>query len=264
MSNPSRLACGTLTCAVGLLLAQSTVSRPVFEVASVKRNATNGESNFTPKRSGDRVTMHNIQVGSVVYFAYNLKYNYQMSGSLDLPLGWNWYDFEAIAPPSTSEDDLRLMFQVLLEDRFKLKVHRETREMATYDLVMAKGGSKLHPAEEDSKLAIDGKPLRKGDNGAFAGRDGLHLIGKGATMAQMVNALIGSMGGPVVDKTGLDGTFDYDVPYTRGRPSKDGVEDNLPELPQALQSVVGLKLERGKGPVEVLVIDHIEKPTENQ
>jgi len=135
-----------------------------FEVASVKLNTANGPTDWVPRRSGDRVTIHNNQLGSVILYAYHVNF-YQVVGSLRLPDGWNWYDIEAKAPGSPSDDQIRLMLQALLEDRFKLKVHRETREMAVYKLVIAKGGPKIKPEVEGSKMTIDGKPLPKGASG---------------------------------------------------------------------------------------------------
>jgi len=102
------------------------------------------------------------------------------------------------------------------------------------------------------------------------GMDGPHLMGKGATMTQLVNALGGALAGPVTDDTGLQGTYDFDVLFARDdlhatSPDKPRPPDDssAPLLPAALQSELGLKLERSKGPVEVLAIDHLEKPSEN-
>jgi uncharacterized protein (TIGR03435 family) len=133
--------------------------------------------------------------------------------------------------------------------------------MAVYKLVIAKGGPKIKPAVEGSKMTIDGKPLRTGNGGVLLGMDGPHLMGKGATIAQLVSSLSGRLAGPVVDATGLQGTYDYDVLFAPDdSPSAD---ETRPLLPAALQSELGLKLERSKAPIEVLVIDHLEKPSEN-
>jgi uncharacterized protein (TIGR03435 family) len=238
--------------------------RPEFEVASVKRNTTNGEMDFVPRRSGDRVIIHNNQVGNVILYAYRVPI-YQVEGNLDLPDGWNWYDIEARAPESSTDDQIRIMLQALLEDRFKLKVHRETREMAAYKLVIAKNGPKLKPAVPGFRPTVDGiaMPFREGFCAGVLGRDGRHLIGEGATVAQVINWLPGNLEGPVVDGTGgIDGKFDFDVRFIReNKPAPDG--EPGPDLPTALQEELGLKLERSKAPIEVLVIDHLEKPSGN-
>ncbi len=83
--------------------------------------------------------MHNTQLIQVVTYAYHVAYPaWELAGNYRLPDGWNWYDIEAIAPGSPDDDELRLMFQTLLEDRFQLRFHRETREVPTYDLVLGK------------------------------------------------------------------------------------------------------------------------------
>ena len=246
-------------CVCGALLAQP---RLAFEVASVKLNTTNGQWDMVPRRSGDRVTMHNTQLGNMVNYAYHLNQPYELAGSLDLPAGWNWYDVEAKVEGSPTDDEVRLMFQTLLEDRFHLKVHRETREMAVYELVAAKGGPKLTPSVEDSKVAIDGRPLRKGSHGTFLGVDGAHLIGKGVTLAQLASDLARSVRGPVTDRTGIEGTFDYDLLVARENKPENQPEDTNPTPPVAIQAL-GLRLERSKGSVQVLVVDHVEKPGGN-
>jgi uncharacterized protein (TIGR03435 family) len=254
---------------LALLVAASIAPRGIglaqrleFEVASVKLNTTNGTTDFVPRRSGDRVIIHNNQLGGVILYAYNVPF-YRVVGEMRLPDGWNWYDIEARAPGTPSDDQIRLMLQALLEDRFKLRVHRETREMAVYKLVIAKNGPKLKPAGAGFRPTVDGRPIR--GNGIVAGvmgMDGQHLIGKGAAIAQLVNALSGPLAGPVVDGTGgIEGKFDFDVRFIRDdKPAPDG--EPGPDLPASLQEVLGLKLERSKAPIEVLVIDHLEKPSE--
>jgi uncharacterized protein (TIGR03435 family) len=236
-------------------------SAPAFEVASVKRNTNNGPSDRTPRRSGDTVTMHNTQLGSAFMYAYHLTYAYQFSGNLQLPDGWNWYDFEAKVEGSPTDDQVRLMFQALLQDRFKLKVHREMREIPEYDLVIAKNGPRLKAAQEKSIIAIDGRPLRTGGGGVVMGTDGRHLAAKGGTMEQIVKSLIGELRAPVVDRTGLTGTFDFDVRFMPENSPPDA--EPGPSIATAIQEELGLRLEKSKGPVEVVVIEHVEKPSEN-
>jgi uncharacterized protein (TIGR03435 family) len=117
----------------------------------------------------------------------------------------------------------------------------------------------LTAADENSKLTIDGKPIHKGAHGVFLGVDGAHLMGKGAAMADLVDGLRNAMRGPVEDRTGIQGSFDYDVVFAR----ENKPQDTGPSLPAAIQAALGLKLEKSKGLVEVLVIDHVERPSEN-
>jgi len=245
--------------------AQSTSAKPQFEVASVKPNTDDGRMISIPVRSGDRVLMHNNQVGSMINYAYHV-FNYQVIGDTWLPEHWNWYDVDAKVEGSPSDDEIRLMFQSLLEDRFKLKFHHETRETEVYKLVVAKNGSKLKPpTSEDYKTTIEGdRPVvvRKKNIAIVVEKAGAHLIGKSVTMAQLANSLVNELGGPVVDATGITGTFDFDVLFAPANWPPDA-EFNPPTLLAALKDALGLTLDKGKEQVDVLVIDHLEKPTPN-
>jgi uncharacterized protein (TIGR03435 family) len=252
------LIAGVLACG---LFAQPAAKRPSFELASVRLNTVNGPTDIVPRRSGDRVSMHNTQLGSIVGYAYHLtNLGLELEGNYRLPDGWNWYDIEAIAPGSPGDDELRLMFQTLLEDRFKLSVHRETKQGFIYDLVIGKGGSKLKPAAPEIQVTVDGKPIHAGAVGVVGGLDGPHLVGNGATAEQLASSLIGQLKAVVRDRTGLVGTFSYNVVFARDDPSD---LSGLPTLESALQQELGLRLEKNKGTVEVLVVDHVEKPTPN-
>lgn len=235
--------------------------KPKFEVASVKLNTNNGPTDGnTPRRSGDNVIMHNVLLEAVLRYAYAAPGSWLIDGNRRLPDGWNWYDLEAVAPESTSDGDLRLMFQSLLEDRFQVRVHRETREIKGWNLVIGKSGSKLKPATPDSVIAVEGKAIPAGRSVIAGFNDGAHVMGKGVTMEQLANSLSGRTGGPVHDRTGLTGTFDFNVVY-----SEDSNADitKAPPLDVALSNELGLKLEATKESVEVVVVDHIGKPTPN-
>jgi uncharacterized protein (TIGR03435 family) len=239
-----------------------------FEVASVKRNSTDGPMDTTPRRSGDLFMMHNIQPYSAIYYAYHLHGSYQMAGYSRLPEGWNWYDIDARVGREATEDEMRLMLQSLLEDRFKLKVHRETRDIPEYELVIAKGKPKLKPSTGDEPLnvKIENKEYgqRAGTCGTSLWHDGAHTVCHAAPTDTIVATLSNVMRAPVVDRTGLTGTYDLHIRFIQEeRRLKMDPEDLGPTLEQAVQEELGLKLEKGKGPVEVLVIDHMEKPTEN-
>jgi uncharacterized protein (TIGR03435 family) len=246
--------------------AQSAAAvRPQFEVASVKPDTKeNGHVDFLPVRTGDRVVMHNTQLQGIVMYAYHVAYN-QLAGFRENPDSWKWYDIDARVAGSPSDPELRLMFQSMLEDRFKLKVHRETREMPVYKLEVAKGGPKLKPGTEgDSSATIEGRPLVT-KNGAVwitMWKDGSHLVGKNVTMAQLASALSSQFDGPLVESTGIAGTFDFDVIFAPANWPPDS-EFTPPFLSVALKNELGLTVEKGKAPVEVLVLDHLEKPTPN-
>ncbi|HEY4361178.1 MAG TPA: TIGR03435 family protein [Bryobacteraceae bacterium] len=247
-------------------LSQSP-SKLEFEVASVKRNTTNGPSDMRgPRRSGDLVTMHNTQPASLIFYAYNLTASFQIAGYVPFPEGWNWFDIEARAGANATDDQIRLMFQSLLEDRFKLKVHHESRSMPQYELVIAKGKSKLTPARTgDMTVTIEGRTFstRSGTCGTTLWAEGAHLICHAVTMEAIVSSLRGGLQAPVADRTGLTGTYDLNVLYLPDDRKLDPNAPPSPPLAEAIQEELGLRLEKTKGEVSVLVVDHIEKPSEN-
>jgi uncharacterized protein (TIGR03435 family) len=228
-----------------------------FEVTSVKPNKSgNGSSRFNFRHG--RLTATNVSLKSCIYFAYRIK-DYQISGP-------DWlnserYDIAAKAASGVPDEQLMPMLQTLLRDRFKLRLHRQTKERPVYALVVGKGGSKLHEVE-----AGPGK-----DN---AGRG--HLSAQKISMPRLAEILSRHMDRPVLDMTGVKGVFDLTLDYTpddaRGTPApRDGGVEAIatdsptgPSIFVALQEQLGLKLEARKGPVEILVIDYAEKvPTEN-
>jgi bla regulator protein blaR1 len=167
---------------------------------------------------------------------------------------------EAALPPGPAGGtQLRLMLQSLLEQRFKLAVHRESKEEQVYELVVAKGGMKMKEAADTGK---------QGQQGMRIGR-GL-FTGMGAPVELLVNTLSQQLGRSVIDKTGLSGKYDFNLTYTPdaaqaaafGPPGPDEPPPAAdgPSIFTALQEQLGLRLESAKGQVEVLVIDRAEKP----
>ncbi len=238
------------------LCAQDVALRPAFAVSSIKPNREAAGIGGAPRRVGDRVTWINVPLPLVVYYAYNIS-PVRFSGNVP----FDFYNIEAVTEGSPTEEQLRRMFRTLLEDRFGLKAYFETRERDVSRLVIAKDGVKLKPAAEETIIAVDGRPLPAGARGIFVGQDGAHLAGKRAKFADLVGGLSGALQRPVLDETGITGTFDYDV---RFRLDSDFENPNgNPYIGAAIESVLGLRLESGRGPVEMLVLDSIGKPTEN-
>jgi uncharacterized protein (TIGR03435 family) len=203
--------------------------------------------------------MHDVRLPSVVIYAYHLEHglattSYQLAGNLQLPDGWEVYDIDAIAPGSPGDDELRAMFQKLLADRFHLKAHSETRELPGYDLVIARNGPNLRPSVPGQKIAEDRRVDR--EPGVS------HLIGRGASIEQLLRTLSARLESPVRNLSGLTGgAYHYDVPFTREVNVSEAL--SAPDLVTAAEKELGLKLTRGRGPVEVLVVDHLEKSSEN-
>jgi uncharacterized protein (TIGR03435 family) len=194
------------------------------------------------------------------------------------------YDIEAKAPPGAGNDQLDAMLQNLLAQRFGLAVHWETREMAIYELVVAKGGPKLKTPEKpiaDLDAAIsaaavaapklapnkDGLPeFPPGVRGMFVTRaNGAQwLTARMESIADLLTMLGPSIGRPVVDETGLSGVWDFNLRYSNEPAGLDAPADSAPTLFGAFESQLGLKLESAKGPVKVLVVDRVNRvPTEN-
>jgi uncharacterized protein (TIGR03435 family) len=266
-----------------LVNAQTPAARQEFEVASVKPNTSGNNMVSIRPPVGGRFTATNVRLKMLVGLAYNVK-NFEISGGPQW-IGSDGYDITAkAADTNTNLDQLRPMLQSLLEDRFQLKVHRETKEMSVYVLTLAKNASKLPEAKDGGcvKFGPDTPPPpppAPGQRppilcGGFLRGPNLLQAGK-VDMKQLANVLADVLGRPVVDKTGFTGTFDVKLEFTPegttfgadgfGPPGglPPGFDTSGPSIFTALQDQLGLKLESQKGPGEILVIDHAEKASEN-
>jgi uncharacterized protein (TIGR03435 family) len=249
---------------------------PQFEVASVKPSTPPAGGRNTPPvvRGGPGSTdpalarFDNVDLDSLITMSYGIA-RFQLSGP-------DWmktarFDINARVPLGTTIDQYRLMLQNLLAERFKLTLHHETKEMVTYQLVVAKGGPKLKEVEADTVTPSAGlipppnPPPVPNYNGAVT------MNGIKRTMEGFAALLTAQLGGPVTDATGLKGTCLIALHWSgtgmvvsaSDEPDPHAVEGQ-PTLLQALQEQLGLKLEPKKGPVDVLVIDHVERsPIEN-
>jgi bla regulator protein blaR1 len=179
---------------------------------------------------------------------------FQIAGLEQFTSGWKTtrFNIQAKAGGPASEDQLKLMAQTLLTDRFGLKFHREKREVSVYALVPAKSGIKLRVAEDQ------GRP--RGSGGISASVPMGRVFGNNVTMAHFVQILSEQqLDRPVVDRTNFTDPFDFNLEYAAiDRPDAIG-----PSIFVAVQEQLGLKLDPVKAPIEVMVIDHLEKPSEN-
>jgi len=235
----------------GNIQAQTATS---FEVASVRSNTSGLLGPTGMSIDPGRITITNLPLAFLVTRAYGVQ-DYQLSG------GPSWlkvdrYDIAAKAETRSSSDQMMLMLQTLLVDRFKLAVHREFKEGAVYVMAAVKNGPRLIEAKE-------GEESRRSDSirnepGKARVR---HFVGQKTSMSQLAQMLSNMLRRPVLDTTGLTRDYDFDVEWVADDklvPSSDGYFDPLLD---ALQARLGLRLESRKGQVEVLVIDHAEKPT---
>ena len=265
-----------------------TVTGPSFEVATIKPsdpNNTGGGLGF----GNDRFTTSGQTVKVMMKFAYNLNIgtDQQISGGPSW-IGTTKFDIVAkmddetiAALPKMTNDQRRermqLMVRELLADRFKLKVHHESKVLPVYALTVVKNGSKLTPSVEAPRGAVgpDGKPSRSGWHGLqMQGRG--QMEGRGASPDMLANVLGFQpeiSGRMVVDKTGLKGTYDFMLKWTPDTSlgtatspfgtSGAPVDSAGPSLFTALREQLGLTLDATKAPVDTIVIDSVEMPSEN-
>lgn len=277
---PGALAAALLLLAAAYGLFAQSGARPAFQVASVKRGPVYADDpthhpmggGYQP---GGRLHMVNMPLIDLIQFAYA---DHDSPHWLPLPRylvvgGPAWadtdgYDIDAKPESPVDPKQMWLMTQTLLADRFKLVLHRETRQLPVYVLQVAKGGPKLPPAKPAECLSFPpGTPPHhvpgKVDCGYVSGPGGespagpLHIWGRKAHVSDLARELTFTLGRPVLDQTGFSGEFDVNLTYYPDQSSQG------PTLFEALQEQLGLKLTATKGPVEVLVIDHAQRPTPN-
>jgi len=269
-----------------------TVDLPKYEVASIKPSSST-DGRRTMMMTPDGTSMHGVQVQMLLQQAFGV----ESDRILGAP-AWvksNQYNIEAKVPPEDAPkmeklkaEQRREMLLPLLEERLKFKYHHETRELPTYALVVAKGGSKLTESKPGSPIPPrdapnanarpDGPPKDPiGNRGMMMMNPG-RLEAHGGGMFFLSHALSAVVGRTVTDKTGLTGTYDFTLQWTpddaaipmaggggEGGPPKGDVPADAggPSLLTALEEQLGLKLEAQKGTVDVIVIDHIDVPSEN-
>ena len=240
--------------------------RPEFEVVSVRENTNNGYPDFRPRRSSELFMMHNTRISFLVNYAYDITVT-QVNGYERFRESDKWYDIDARIPNGATDEQVRLMVQSLLEDRFKFKTHRENREITQYALVVDKGKAKVSPAtDRPMNLTIEGRRISQpeGTCGVSLWREGARWTCHAASIDKIVATAGSMMEAPVVDRTGLNGSYDVNVRFIDDdRRRRDPDAPLGPTFEQALREELGLSLEKGKGEIEVLVIDHMEKPSEN-
>ncbi|HEY2381747.1 MAG TPA: TIGR03435 family protein [Terriglobia bacterium] len=259
--------------AVMPIASQTAGEKPVFEVASVKANTTGRDGRVAPIRvERDRFITTSASITSILQFAYRRSDASTLRNS-DIIGAPAWADddgFDIQAKvggngAAISQDQVRLMVQSLLTDRFQLRVHFETRELPLYNLVVAKDGPKMKSSADE----VIGKQQLLGMPSPSGGMT-LKLTNTHESLPNLANLLQSYARRPIVDKTNLDGFFDITLQWafetlsatsTAGPPSAE--EPSGPSLFTALEEQLGLKLESAKGPVQVLVVDSVQKPTEN-
>jgi uncharacterized protein (TIGR03435 family) len=224
-----------------------------FAVASIRPSAAEVkfERDGKTETAPGTLRMQDVTVSTCIKWAYGVQ-DRQISGPEWLQS--QHYDIVAKADQPVAEDQLKLMLRTLLADRFKLSFHRQSKELRSYVMTVAKSGHKLHESESDAK------PSRQ--NSAIG------TTVKATTVKEFGDFLSGPLQTPVVDMTGLDGRYDFVLDFTPYLPEGEHVmkvdfANTTGIIIAALQGELGLKLESRKEFVDVLVVEHVEKPSAN-
>jgi uncharacterized protein (TIGR03435 family) len=250
-----------LTVAGGL--SQAVVTTPAFEVASIRPTVfpkgAFGFGSGSIQIKGNKVTARQITAQGLLLYAYGVK-DFQIIGVTSRETPWSdFYDIAATTPGQDPppEDQVRLMVQRLLADRFQLKLHRETRSLPVYNLIVGKNGPKLKASAPGAK---------SGATASNTDSSSLRITYLNSKISELVPMLNRAADRPVLDKTGLEEGYDFTLEFSRAQPgNKEGnaADSAGTSIFTAVQEQLGLKLDPGKEPMEVLVIDHVEGPSAN-
>jgi uncharacterized protein (TIGR03435 family) len=229
--------------------ASPQATKPTFEVASVRLSPPNeGYTSISTTYPTNRFTAKNATLKLLIAVAFGVDGN-NMSGGPDW-LDSLYCDITAKSGDAgLSREQMQPLLQQLLEQRFHLTTHREKKDVSGYALVVAKGGAKLQANKGapqlgyifSNEIRIQNSPVRT-----------------------LASTLAGPTRRPVVDRTGIEGVYDFDLKYASENAPSNSADSNLPDIFTAVQEQLGLKLEPQQVPVEILVIDHVDRtPTEN-
>jgi bla regulator protein BlaR1 len=249
---------GLVLCSVGWVLYQQTAPS-AFEVASIRPAAPNTHGDSIRMLPGGGLNASNITLRKLIGFAYGVRESEIFGG----PVWTGSEQYDISAKPGHEEgsargdqESVRQRVRALLVDRFHLSIHRETRELPVFALMVAKGGHRLRA----SKAGDD-------DNSTLSQRAAGEIFAQRVPMQTLASTLTEILGRPVRDKTGLAGTFDFTVRWDPRATVPTAPEAPLdltgPSIFTAIQEQLGLRLDSQRGPAETIVIDRAEKPSEN-
>jgi uncharacterized protein (TIGR03435 family) len=260
-----RIATFSLAAVIGLMSialahGQEKSGRLTFDVAAIRASQPGVRGGvIKPLPGGDGYLVQNMSVKIMISLMYKVPTR-QITGGPDW-LDTDRYDLQAKADHSYSIDDLHLMFQNLLADRFSLKFHKETKEGPVYALMVDKPGSKMKINESDQDFKI---PITPATDGVFVGRRVPMQY-----LCWFLGQQLQTEERPVIDRTGLGKNYDFTLSFAPELPPnfpKENLPPGLldrPSIFDALKEQLGLRLQAQKGPVEYYVIDHLEKPSAN-
>jgi len=244
-----------------VIAVQAWSAQPEFEVASIKPNNSVGSNGTWRFNGGSGLFIgENIPLRFLITSTFQVR-DYQLSG---VP-GWVnqvKYDIQARGPGAPDENQIAVMLQNLLRDRFHLEYHKVTKDGPIYALVPAKGGARLQESKEGPCAPPTADKPEEVACATWNTRRN-QMDARRITMAKFVIGLSTTLDRPVVDRTGYTKTFDAQLKWIPTELAADPNGDAGPSIFTAIQEQLGLRLEAQKGPVETLVIDHIERPSDN-
>jgi uncharacterized protein (TIGR03435 family) len=260
--------------------APQTPQPATFEVVSVRQNRS-GELAMPQGTRGRRYTATNTALRFVIATAYGIPVARVLGGPSWLgnatvemrQVGGDRFDIGATLPEGSAATQVPLMLRALLADRFKLVAHSEMRDAPTYALVVARADGRLGPRLRQASIDCEaataaGKAIPSsspGERGPCATEIGGEIVGRGQRLTALARMLAFFAGRPVVDRTNLTGGFDFDLrfPELETPPGGGSPPDAGGGLFAAVQEQLGLKLDLIRAPLEFIVIDSIDHPTEN-
>lgn len=266
MNTPRAVALTSLVVlAVVALRAQPQPTAPLtFEVVSIRRNTSLSTGGGGGPKPGGRYTYTNVPARTLIVIAYGLP---RVLGGP----GWittERYDINAIGKENPTSDETAQMFKALLRDRFNLAVHLEKRDFPVYSLVLARRDGQLGPGMRRSTVDCNDPQARKAASSSqsrmvcgFTTEQG-DFTGGGLTMSTLAGILATPSGRPVLDRTGLTGAFDVELRWTPTL-QPDATTADVLSVFTAVQEQLGLKLEADRTPLDVVVVDRIQRPAPN-
>jgi uncharacterized protein (TIGR03435 family) len=270
---------GALLLSIGIRAAAQTGTAPSsearFDVVSVKRSSPDAVGSVISGPTPGQFTARNVPLNALIRYVYGLR-EYQLVG------GPSWvrsehFDVVGKYPNDEARKNVQAMVRATLEERFKLKTHIDKREGPIYELVLARSDGKLGPQLHEPRVDCASylAARRKGEETSFGAGPGEKvapclavqavdgddsvITANNRTMGQLATMLSSPAGRKVIDRTGLTREFDFELRWTAAL-APNGQSADAVSLFTALQEQLGLKLESGRGPIDVHVIDSAERP----
>ena len=235
---------------------RSAPQRTSFDVVSIRPNNSDTRGTTT-NLNGGTVVITNVTVRGLILQAYAVP-DSQLMGGPDWMSSARFHIQAKVESGPIGVADFSLMLQSMMEDRFRLKAHRESREQPVFFLTVARGGHKMKAREGGLAVAGPGA-IAQGAALTSGGPAGVEIVGSGIAMARLANMIASRVQRFVVDNTELKGLYDLKLTFVPATT----LESTGVSLATALQEELGLRLDSGRGPVQVLVVDDIQQPTEN-